>query len=713
MRFKMTLKENLISENQIQQQLFDTIDSFNCFRFNAGAGAGKTYALVETIKYILETKEADLNKNHQNIICITYTNVAANEIKERLGNTQFVSVSTIHEMLWDIIKQYDRSELILLHKQKIENEITIFEEKLNEYRDPSNNLSIIFNPDYYDNFLALINATRSQYYDNKEKAAAEFKKIYDDKLDDHVYLQQSLRNVQNFKSLVELLYKKDRYIKAVQQIDNPEQDSQIQIKYDSLFNNDKLASMKFSHDTLLIYSFQLIEKYPTLCRIIADKYPYVFIDEYQDSHENVVKFFQKVHQYSQFHNKNWLVGYFGDTKQNIYDDGVGDNINNLHADLISINKGFNRRSHEQITNLINKIRNDDIKQIPIDPNRVHGNIQFFHLLPNEEQDKTQAITKFLTDYRQSIGQTENIHCLIPLNKSLANLNGFKDVYHEVNKANFIFFNDFNTKFITHQLDKLDPSLRILYNLIKLHINLKNDFTTYYDLLGNTKYQISFNQAKKMINNLRDIKANNLNKFIQRLSKLIHKNDPTYLDGCILAILENTLSVSCKSLKSYKDFYSYLQSVLLNTMYSQSPQAEDRKDQIKTIKSILNVELEQFVNWVNYIDRMSISSTIQYHTYHGSKGEEYDNVAIIMENNFGERHGKNKFLQYFSYLQDTEHEQIRKLENENYKKNIKNTQNLIYVACSRAKKNLRILYLDDIAPIKTALTDLFGDLQEFN
>ncbi|HCK7312808.1 TPA: hypothetical protein N0X28_000412 [Proteus mirabilis] len=58
----MTLEQNLKQEHLVQEQIFDAINEFHSFRFNAGAGAGKTYALIESIKYILSRKQPELKK---------------------------------------------------------------------------------------------------------------------------------------------------------------------------------------------------------------------------------------------------------------------------------------------------------------------------------------------------------------------------------------------------------------------------------------------------------------------------------------------------------------------------------------------------------------------------------------------------------------------------------------------------------------------------
>ena len=93
------LSPNEKAESEVQETINDCVDKYESFRFNAGAGAGKTYALVETIKYIIKNKYKELEKKNQQIICVTYTNVAVREIKERLGSSDIVLISTIHVWL--------------------------------------------------------------------------------------------------------------------------------------------------------------------------------------------------------------------------------------------------------------------------------------------------------------------------------------------------------------------------------------------------------------------------------------------------------------------------------------------------------------------------------------------------------------------------------------------------------------------------------------
>ncbi|MGF1817749.1 UvrD-helicase domain-containing protein [Vibrio splendidus] len=111
------MTQNEMVELQVQESINKHIDDFNSFRFNAGAGAGKTYALIETLKYVTINK-ITATKSPQKVACITYTNVAVNEIKSRLGNSDTVQVSTIHERLWEIIKRA-QPQLLICHKVKV------------------------------------------------------------------------------------------------------------------------------------------------------------------------------------------------------------------------------------------------------------------------------------------------------------------------------------------------------------------------------------------------------------------------------------------------------------------------------------------------------------------------------------------------------------------------------------------------------------------
>ena len=83
------------------QQIMTHIKNGENFLLSGGAGSGKTYTLVQVIKQVIKE-----NPNTK-IACMTYTNAAVKEIDERVNNKN-LSVSTIHDFLWDNIKHFQK-----------------------------------------------------------------------------------------------------------------------------------------------------------------------------------------------------------------------------------------------------------------------------------------------------------------------------------------------------------------------------------------------------------------------------------------------------------------------------------------------------------------------------------------------------------------------------------------------------------------------------
>ncbi|QEL40131.1 hypothetical protein BSR23_008530 [Vibrio parahaemolyticus] len=63
-------------KNRSKLRSLKNLEENRSFYFLAGAGAGKTYALVETLKYSLNQSMQKLDRSGSRIACITYTNAA-------------------------------------------------------------------------------------------------------------------------------------------------------------------------------------------------------------------------------------------------------------------------------------------------------------------------------------------------------------------------------------------------------------------------------------------------------------------------------------------------------------------------------------------------------------------------------------------------------------------------------------------------------------
>jgi len=95
-----------IASQKALKEMYAAIKQKKCFRLEAGAGAGKTYSLIKALKYLLANNTATFEKNGQQIACITYTNVAKDEIKDRTDNHPLIFTDTIHAFAWSILKGF-------------------------------------------------------------------------------------------------------------------------------------------------------------------------------------------------------------------------------------------------------------------------------------------------------------------------------------------------------------------------------------------------------------------------------------------------------------------------------------------------------------------------------------------------------------------------------------------------------------------------------
>jgi len=92
-----------IASQRALEQLYSALNSKQSFRLEAGAGAGKTYSLIKALKYLIDNDSTSLSKNNQQIACITYTNVAKEEIISRTDNNPVIFAETIHGFCWGMI----------------------------------------------------------------------------------------------------------------------------------------------------------------------------------------------------------------------------------------------------------------------------------------------------------------------------------------------------------------------------------------------------------------------------------------------------------------------------------------------------------------------------------------------------------------------------------------------------------------------------------
>lgn len=651
---KSISKKNLRIEQKLQDDLNSCFDQYTSFVFNAGAGSGKTYALVQCLEHLIKSKSNYLKMHNQKIICITYTNVATNNIKERIGRNGTVLVSTIHERLWEIIKK-QQPELLKIHMEALEKDIEKKRKKLNE----NQNYAVLENKDNLDK---LIFEYKKKLNDIHTLKAQEYKQTLPICFSND-YLQL-LNNVKDFKTIVSTVIRIKKDEECLLNISN-KQVGYNEVLYDSKYNTDRLYKMRISHDTLLEYSCKLIINNPQMCRIIIDNYPYILIDEYQDTSESVIKIMKALDDYAKSHKRNFVVGYFGDSVQNIYSNGVGNQLNEIHSGLEQISKNFNWRSRSEIITVANRIRNDEIQQVPIDDKYNGGTIKFYHGTGNQE-------SSFIKKYQN---KWNDVHVFSFKNEEIAELSGFKNMYNVFKKIySGNKYNLLTTELLSNDIKKLGKVQLTLYHLLHVLIGVRNENNRIKSVLNLEKMKINFVDLRKLVNQLKNINGDCLNGLLQNIELELENSNNHYLTMVFSDIFEIDTPLSMESIinKLKQDLF-------------------DNEIDETVFEEFLNIEFQDLYNWYNYINGNSY-----YHTFHGTKGLEFENVVVIMKEKNGK--GKINFKDYFKSYNSSEVPI--------------DARNLLYVVVTRAISNLRILYIDDIDDIRANIEKIFGNVLEY-
>ncbi len=285
-----------------ESQLKPVLDTDGYVLVIAGAGSGKTRVLTSRIAYLMLEKDVRASE----ILAITFTNKAANEMKERLSSivdgVDYMWCSTIHSMCVKIL----RSSI----------------DKLGYNKDFS-----IYDDSDKDKVLKRICQSMGLEADKYVKTAK-------------IYISSAKNSYQTPQEF------------AKNNIGNPNIKifCEIMTQYeDTLFRSNAL-----DFDDLLVKTVKIFIDYPEIAEYYSRKFKYIHVDEFQDT--NRVQFLI-VKLLARAHGNLFVVG---DDDQSIYG-WRGAEIENI-LDFDKIFRGTkiyklerNYRSTKKILNLANKV----------------------------------------------------------------------------------------------------------------------------------------------------------------------------------------------------------------------------------------------------------------------------------------------------------------------------------------------------------------------
>ncbi|MES9927939.1 MAG: ATP-dependent helicase [Candidatus Thiodiazotropha sp. 6PDIVS] len=288
------------------------IDIEHPFKITAGPGAGKTYWLTEHMRYVLHRSKR-LGKIRK-IACITYTNVAVEAILKRMEiSVDRLEVSTIHSFFYKhVVKPY---------ASFIANEFNLNVKKMDGHDD-----EILSSYSFLDEWKSKTGQKRIQ---------------------DNIEIVNAIRSARWRFEGEELNFKPDY----------PMMIKGYPIKNDSYYEYKRMAweRGKVHHDDVLFFSYHLINKYPFILTILRAKFPYFFVDEFQDTNPIQAEIVRLIGQ------KHTVIGVIGDPAQSIYGFQGADLsrfISFTFPGMVDYSMHENRRSTKTIVNALNCIRKD-------------------------------------------------------------------------------------------------------------------------------------------------------------------------------------------------------------------------------------------------------------------------------------------------------------------------------------------------------------------
>lgn len=326
-----------------QQAIVFHNDCEGALLLEASAGSGKTRILTERVRHLLTQKK----DKFFSVLCLTFTNKAADEMKERLKDIPKLSertfIGTFHEFCLQKILRTHRNEL------GFETVPHIFDEN-----DQKKILeAVLLQKDIFEEDYKSLNPKQQQEQ-----------------------LKHYLEAISTAKR--ELVLLPDAYTDWT--------DKQKTLYSD--YNDEMLNQNGMDYDDILLYSYRILSERPSIANIYRRLYRYIMVDEAQDLN------------FAQYNTLKVICGdthknvmMIGDPKQAIYAFN-GANIAFMQQDFVTDFKAdkkallHNYRSSTQVLTLAEHIRpNGGI------PNNYFNGIAQIQAFDNEQNEATWVINQ--------------------------------------------------------------------------------------------------------------------------------------------------------------------------------------------------------------------------------------------------------------------------------------------------------------------------------
>jgi DNA helicase II / ATP-dependent DNA helicase PcrA len=418
---------------------------------------------------------------------------------------------------------------------------------------------------------------------------------------------------------------------------------------------------RLNHNDVIDIAAYLISENEILRRLIGQKYPYIFVDEAQDTFENVVEALNKLCEDEGLP----VVGYFGDPMQQIYDKRAGDFTGPANSTWITKEENF--RSSRKVIDLLNEFR-QDVQQFPAGKNAdIEGSVLVRLVraeVPEGErrrytEDQIVRTSARFEDALESWGWhgRDDVKHLFLVRQMIARRLGFPELQK-------LFTGPFASTQAQEDYEKGEHFLLKAF-VISIHplVQAQRDgnLRRVIDVLRNSSP--AFNpQGVNADRTLGEMRERSI-ELMRRLSDLWDKNT---LGEILMFCRENELCEISNRLMEHLDREPREEA------YDPDLHSSDKSDWLAdAFFGMSTSEIQPFVEFIS--DNTPLS------TQHGVKGEEYKDVLVVFDDTEAawNNYSFTKTLTPNTSGNPTEGQYNR-------------SRKLAYVCFSRAEENLRIL-----------------------
>ncbi|MGJ0531851.1 UvrD-helicase domain-containing protein [Methylocystis sp.] len=424
-------------------------------------------------------------------------------------------------------------------------------------------------------------------------------------------------------------------------------------------DSDNHGRDSLNHAEVLKIVGNFIQTKPVMQRILMDGFPFILIDESQDTSKYLI---EALFNLQQAYPANVALGLLGDMMQRIYSDGKDGLGEQLPAGWITPTKKLNFRCPRRVVRLINKIREAGDRQVQIPwSGAVEGHARIF-ILPTSTVDKVVAERAIASQMATITGDPEweaedGFKSLILEHRMAARRMGFEQMFMHLYPID---------QFRTGLLDGSLSILTLFSGRVLPLVDAKDDkFATARivrassPLLSADKLRAAENQTEV------------LQKAQAAVTSLLElwENDGTPSFGDVLG---NIAATGLFTVPDPLRRVAFRDEASITEQDDPDAESIDRQtERDAAVDEFLNTPFEQIKPYARYV-----AGAARFDTHQGVKGLEFPRVMVIMDDSES-RGFQFKFEKLFGVGTGED-------------ATTASTRRLFYVTCSRAERGLALV-----------------------